>query len=320
MLRLLGLLVLVLAGAGGILFLDYNRTVQQADAGDTAAPSFRSYIEAVPARLVSLSGSSQASPAVLALADMLPQPPEGWTTRPVDKTDVAGFLPKSKGKGDPAEIDLVKAATGTRVAKGAEVAILAYEKGERRVVFQLVRHPDSIFTGLDAISTRFDLQMQAARMPGRPFMTVRGLPVTEDFLGDGMRARYFTASVGAQIQIRVLASKRLKDADLLAFFETLNVQAMNAAVIDRQPGLGEVPVIVLASALGEADLAAYDADRSSSAAAAAQRARDLRAKAEAELAAAASPDAAPASETGGGAVSECTQDGGIKRCTISPGG
>lgn len=322
MLRLMGFLVLVLAGAGGILFLDYNRTVQAAGAGEATAPSFRSYIEAVPARLVSLSGSSQASSTTKPLADLMPRPPEGWTARPVQDTDIASFLPKSRGKGDPASIDLVKAAGSSRAAKGTDVAILAFEKGERRVVFQVTRHPDRIFASLEAIERRFDLQMQAAEVRGRPFITARGLDVTEEFLGDGMRVRYFTASVGAQIQIRVLASKRLKDAELLAFFETLNVQALNAAVIDRQPGLGEVPVMVLASALGEADLAAYEADRAARADAAVRRARDLRAAAEAERALAAEgAGVAPDTGSSPAAVSTCKKDaGGIKRCSVSPQG
>lgn len=184
-------------------------------------------------------------------------------------------------------------------------------------MIQLVRLPDSIFTSLEAADRRHDLQVRAAELRGRPFLTVRGLDVTEEFLGEGMRTRYFTANVGAQIQIRVLASRRLKDGDLVPFFETLNVQAMNAAVIDRQPGLGEVPVLVLGSALGEADLAAYEADRAARAEIAIRRAAELRDLAKAELAA--SADAASAS--GGNPVAtKCRKEDGVKRCTVTTGG
>lgn len=283
MLRLLGLLVLVLAGAGGTLFLDYNRTVQQADAGDAAAPSFRSYIEAVPARLVSLTGSSRSSALPQTLAAMLPQAPKDWTTRPLDEKDIGGFQPKSGKTADPASIDLVR-SFGQSPANGSESTVLVYEAGERRVVIQLTRHPDSIFSGQEEIIRRFELQMEAAVLRGRPAMTIRGLDIVEEFLGDGMRARYFTASVGAQLELKVLASKRLKDADLAGLLQTLNVEAMNAAVIDRKPGLGEVPVIVVASAMGDADRAAYEADRNDQAKAAAIHVQVLRAAFEAGLA------------------------------------
>lgn len=320
MLRLLGLLVLVLAGAVGILFLDYNRTVQQADAGEQATPSFRSYIEAVPARLVSLTGSSRSSVLPLTLAEMLPQPPKGWTTRPLDEKDIAGFQPKSGQNADPASIDLVK-SVGSSPTDGAESAVLAYEDGERRVVFQLLRHPDSIFSGQEEIDRRFELQIEAAVLRGRPAMTIRGLDIIEEFLGDGMRARYFTASVGAQIKLRVLASKRLKDADLAGLLQTLNVQAMNAAVIDRKPGLGEVPVIVVASAMSEADRAAYEADRSDQAKAATLHVRDLRAAFEAGLAAQqTNADATDPAETTAGTGMECNPvAGGVKRCRTGQG-
>jgi hypothetical protein len=149
---------------------------------------------------------------------------------------------------------------------------------------------------------------------------VRGLDVTEEFPGEGIRARYFSADVGAQIQVQVLASRRLKDADLVPFFETLNVQAMNAAVVDRQPGLGEVPVMVLGSALNETDLAAFEADRAARADVAVQRARAERDMAHAELAAATEADgSAPAGEAKPPST-ECRKDsGGIKRCKVTSG-
>ena len=70
------------------------------------------------------------------------------------------------------------------------------------------------------------------------------------------------ADVGAQIHIRVLVPKRMKEAELVAFFETLHVKAMNASVVDNVEGLGDVPVIVLASALTDEDREAYLARKS----------------------------------------------------------
>ena len=320
MLRLFGFLVLVLIGAGGILFVDFNRVVQEASAAESEPPSFQAYLETVPQKLGSLTELARTAPRALDLPDMMPRAPEGWTMRElVDGKggDIEGFLPRSRDKGAADGIKLVKAVASKRVEDGATVAIQTYERGDRRVVIQLVRLPDNIFTAPESADRRHDLQVQAAELRGRPYLTVRGLDVTEEFLGEGLRARYFTASVGAQIQIRVLASRRLTDDDLVPFFETLNVQAMNAAVVDRQPGLGEVPVLVLGSALGEADLAAYEADRAARKASAVRRAGELRALAKADLAV--SAEAAPAS-AGKPAATECRKEDGVKRCKVTTGG
>lgn len=324
MLRLFGFLVLALIGAGGLLFLDFNRMVKAAGASDAEPPSFQAYLQTVPQKLASLTASTGSSAPKLSLEAMLPRAPEGWTMRPLadDNADIAGFLPRSGDTAEAASVGLVKAVASSKVGRGATVALHAYERGERRVVIQLIRQPDDIFTGLDAIDRRHALQVQAAEVRGRPFLTVRGLDVTEEFLGDGMRVRYFTANVGAQIEIRVLASRRLEDAALVPFFETLNVQAMNAAVVDRQPGLGEVPVLLLASALNEDDRAVYEADRAARAASAVQRADALRDQATDALAATTEgADASPTEDPQPGvATSECRTVSGVKRCSVSSGG
>jgi hypothetical protein len=311
-------------GAAGLVALDYYRSLQTASASEGAAEmTFRTYLDGIPARIASVTGSSGTTAGLTGtLADMLPRAPEGWTVRPATADDIDVFLPKSSGDGDPVARDLVKSIASTRVSKGAEVVILTYEKGERRVMVQAVRFPDRIFTDDTALEERFDLQMQSARQPGRPFMTVRGLDVTEDFLGDGMRARYLVADVGAQIRIRVLASKRLKDADLVAFLETLNVKAMNADVVDRQAGLGDLPVIALASAMTDAGREAYEADRSERLAGAVTRAEEQREAARARLASVAPANDGgavknPAEQTESSFTTDCAKGaGGIKRCTV----
>jgi hypothetical protein len=188
----------------------------------------------------------------------------------------------------------------------------------------LARTPEAMATPPKISSCPKDCHRRGVRAFGRPAGRLSQgsgrtrRPETLDHRGTSrMRARYFTASVGAQIQIRVLASRRLKDEDIVPFFETLNVQAMNAAVVDRQPGLGEVPVLVLGSALGEADLAAYVADRAARAESAIRRAAERRDMAEAELAA--SADAAPAGQ-GKPVSTKCRTEDGVKRCTVTTGG
>jgi hypothetical protein len=320
-LRLLGFLVLALLGAGGILLIDFNRLTQEAAAAETEPPSFQAYLESVPEKIVNLAASTRSPTRALALSDMMPPAPEGWTARPLVEGkggDIDSFLPRSGNEGDSAGVELVKAAASTRVEAGGTVAIQAYERGERLVVIQIVRLPDSIFANLDAADRRYEAQVAAAELRGRPFLSVRGLDVTEEFLGEGLRARYFTASVGAQLQIRVLASRRLKDGDLVPFFETLPIRVMNATVVDRQPGLGEIPVLVLASALSEDDRTAFEADRAARASDAIARARAARDLAKAELAA--KTEAAP-QEKAPPATTECkTGAGGIKRCSIGTGG
>jgi hypothetical protein len=320
-LRLFGFLVLVLIGTGGILFLDFNRVVQEASAAEAEPPSFRDYLQSVPEKLAELTESLRTEPRASGVGEMLPPAPEGWTARPLaegDGGDVESFLPRSGNEGDAAGIALVKAVAGGKAEAGATVAVQAYERGERRVVFQIVRLPDSIFTDPAAADLRHEAQIRAAELRGRPFLSVRGMDVTEEFLGEGLRARYFTASVGAQIGIRVLASRRLTDEDLVPFFAALPVQAMNAAVVDRQPGLGEIAVLVVGSALSEDDRAAFEADRAARGASAIARADGLREIAKAELAAAA--DAAP-EEKARPLTTECkTEAGGIKRCSVGTGG
>lgn len=321
MLRLFGFLVLALLGAGGIMLIDFNRLVQEAAAAETEPPSFQDYLESVPEKIISLTASTRSSTRVESVAEMMPPAPEGWTARPLAEGnggDIEGFLPRAGNEGDAAGIELVKAAASNRVEAGGSVAIQAYERGERRVVIRILRLPDSIFANLDAADRRYDAQVQAAELNGRPFLSVRGLDVTEEFLGDGLRARYFTASVGAQIRITVLASRRLKDTDLVPFFESLPVQAMNAAILDRQPGLGEIPVLVLASAMREDDRAAFEADRAARASEAVARAREARDLAKAELAA--TVEAAPAAPAQPAATECKTGAGGIKRCSVATGG
>lgn len=293
MFRLIGFLVMFTLTAGGYMFVDYKMSARWAGREDAEGLTFREYLGGLSGRLAGLGSAASANGMPTKLADMLPKAPEGWTVRPVDAADIEGFLPKNTKKANKDAVATVKAMAATEAGKGAEVAALTYEKGDRKLIVKAVRYPNIIFTSFMAMQQRMELQMRTAEFRGTEFATVRGLDVTEDLLPEGFRGRLFFADVGAQIHLRVLAPSRMKDEDLVPFLETLHVKAMNAGVIDKVEGLGEVPVIVLASALDGAEREAYLAD-------VALREAEAAAKAQADLAEAEAAQAAEAPEAGEG--------------------
>ena len=337
MLRLIGFLFMFALTAGGYMYFDYKMSARWAGSEDAEGLTFSEYLSGLSGRIGGLSGSASAAGLPSKLADMLPRPPEGWTVRPVEPADIDGFLPKDK-KADKTAVATLKAMAEAVSGKGTEVAAFTYEKGDRKLVVKATRYPNIIFTSFMAMQQRMELQMMAAEFRGTEFMTVRGLDVTEDLLPDGFRGRYFMADVGAQIHLRVLAPKRMTDEELVPFFETLHVKAMNAGVIDKVEGLGDVPVIVLASALDQAGRDAYLADLAAREAEEAQR--NAEESAAAEAAAAAQPqqadnngggflgslfgtgdEAAEAAEPATDAAKPGCKTGkdGVKRCTVGAG-
>ncbi|WP_136646268.1 hypothetical protein [Tabrizicola sp. YIM 78059] len=316
MLRLLGFLLFVAVGGGGLLFIDYNNARNAAAARGDQALTLAAYLETVTDRIGNATALAGVAGMSRSLEQMLPAAPDGWTVRAAATEDLADFLPKKGAKVDRKARDQVAAVGSTKAVNGAEVVIRTYERGDRRVVIQAIRYPDRIFTDPDAAEERFRLRIEAAERRGRPFMTVRGLDIAEEFPGEGIRARYFSANVGGQIQIRVLATKRMKDKELIPFFETLHVQAMNAAVVDKVEGLGEVPVILLVSAMKANEREAYEADRARRSEEAVMLARSLR---EADAARAGSVRK-PAAKPTEGFAADCTKGaGGIKRCSVASG-
>jgi hypothetical protein len=258
-LRLVGLFLTFALGTGGFVAVDYTMAKRRASAEDSEGLTFTEYLGGLSSQLTQgLSSGDSGLPS--ALADMMPAAPEGWTVRPTVAKDIEVFLPKNRDDASADARKYVEAMGKARGASGVEVTILTYEKGERRVVIKAMRYPDRIFTSFTAMQQRMELQMRQPEYSSRDVMTVRGLDISEEFLPDGMRARHFMANVGAQIHLRILASKRMKDEDLVPFFQTLNVKAMNASVVDKHDGLGDVPVIVLASFLDDATRATYEAD------------------------------------------------------------
>ncbi|MFN3576584.1 MAG: hypothetical protein ACK4TJ_06365 [Tabrizicola sp.] len=332
MIRLIGSLILFAIMAGGYLYFDYRMSAKWAGREDAEGLTFQEYVSGLTGRIAGLSGAANAAGMPSKLADMLPKPPEGWTVRATTPDDVKPFLPKSTRNADRKALAILEQMAEASAGTGTETVTLAYEKGDRTVLIRAVRYPNIIFTSLAAMQQRMELQMMTAEFRGTEFMTVRGLDVTEDLLPEGFRGRLFLADVGAQIHLRVLAPKRMKDAELLPFFETLHVEAMNASVIDKVEGLGKVPVIVLASAMEQAEREAYLADRKARAAAEAERAAaDRAAAAEAQAAQAGSgggggflggffgggeTENQPAPQDAGKGISCATGKDGVKRCTV----
>lgn len=295
MFRLLGFLVMFALTAGGFMFVDYKMSARWAGREDAEGLTFREYLGGLSGRIAGLGSAASANGMPTRLADMLPKAPEGWTSRPVEAADIEGFLPKNSKKADKAALAMLKAMAEAEAGEGTEVAALTYQKGDRKLIIKAVRYPNVIFTSSMAMQQRMELQMQTAEFRGTEFATVRGLDMTEDLLPEGFRGRIFFADVGAQIHLRVLAPKRMKDAELVPFLETLHVKAMNAGVVDKVDGLGEVPVIVLASALDGAERDAYLADVAARKAEEAAKTESDRAEAEAALTA-----EAPAENASGG--------------------
>ena len=315
MLRWFGMLVTLTIAVGGFLGLDYNLARKLATAEERPAPSFQQYLGDLKIRavgLVSFSRPGKAAPGLTnELAEMLPVPPEGWTVRTAVAKDIEGFLAKNRKDNDPEARKLIESIGKSGAPKGGEALALTFEKGGQRIVIKVVRHPDSIFTEAKSLPRRTELQTAQPPFLRRDFLRVRGLDIAEETLPGKMRARLFFADVGAQIQIWVLAPKRMSDKELLPFFETLQVNAMNAAVVDKEPGLGDVPVIVVISALDQTDRAAHEADR-----AARSTERTLRrAEERAAMAEAAKADGQATTGTSSDVSCKMGSDG-VKRCKV----
>ena len=323
--------------AGGYMFYDFKMSARLAGGAAAETMTFSAYLSHLSGRVAGLSGAASASGLPTKLADMLPRPPDGWKVRAVAAEDIDPFLPASKKKADKAAMAAVQSMLKAEPDEGTEVATLAYQKGDRTVLVRAVRYPNLIFTGFAALDQRANLQNMGAQFRGTEFMTVRGLDVTEDLLPEGFRGRLFLADVGGQIHLRVLAPKRMKDDELVAFFDTLHVEAMNASVIDKVEGLGKVPVVILASALDDTGREAYYTARATRDAEEASREEAGRKAAEAEAASGAAAEEVGVSDMigslfGGGAPkaeapapeakaepkeAACTTNkDGVKRCKV----
>lgn len=270
MLRLIAFLLAVVVAVGGFVVIDYTAAHRAASLDENVELTFRDYLGKLPGRLIGDEDVQSILPPTL--AEMMPKAPQGWTVRPALPDDAEAFLPRDVSKGSSEVRNYVAAVSKEIFGLGTEQVMLTYDRGRTRVIFQAVRFPDpeAMLSGLLGTEQLIEREMTTPQYRPTAFMTVRGLDVTEDLLPEGIRVRYFLSTVGKQIQIKVLASRRLTDRELIPFFETLNVKAMNTSVVAKQDGLGEVPVIVLASALDRETREAYDAARAPEAPAAAE--------------------------------------------------
>ena len=313
MLRLFGILVTLAVGLGGLGFVDYTNWRAKGVQEGRVGLSVQDYLDTLPERFARSEAPATVEGGLpVKLAEMLPLAPDGWSVRPAVAEDAAAFLPRNDGAVSRAEQRRIESLMLPGRTDGPETVVLTYTRGDRQVVFRAERYPDGDFTG-PLTQHRIDLRLQAASVNALPIMTVRGLDVSEAPLPGAMRARMFVAAVGAQIQLTVLASDRMDDADLVPFFQTLHVKAMNASVVAKSPGLGDLPVIALAEAMPEAQRERYKADR------AAKKARLAAIAGLTDEEAAGNvvvPVEATLPQTGFG--SDCVTDAnGIKRCSVS---
>lgn len=268
----------LLAGLGYLAF-DFTLSNRAARAMGEEEIGFGAYVKGwVGLSSILARGDAAGAPMPGELLAMLPKPPEGWQARPVEAADTAPFLTADLDKEQAA---LVRDALEENRGKGLDQARQAYQSGPSVVAFELVRYPDGIFTSFMAMATKMELEMRTAAIPAQDFMSVRGLEVREVRLPEGAPARAFVADIAAQMHLRVTAPAAMGDDELRAFFETLHVPAMNAAVARPVKGMGEVPLIVLASAIDDNTRAAREAERAAAAEAAAE-AQAAEAAAEAE--------------------------------------
>lgn len=248
-----------LLGLGGYLAIDYFLLNQSARSRGEEPISFVTYMGGWTGLAATFAeGDSAARDLPETLVAMMPRAPEGWATAPTRLEDATPFVTPGLS---PEDLALITDAATENEGRGVDQVRTTYTSGPRTVIVELVRYPNLIFTSFAATHLKMELQFRTMEIPTRDFAVVRGLPVLEARLAADAPARVFLADIGGQIHLRVTAPATFADADLLPFLETLHVPAMNADVIDKVPGLGEVPLIVLASGLAPEDHALWQAER-----------------------------------------------------------
>jgi hypothetical protein len=273
--------VFSLLGLCGYMAFDYSMQAREARARGEEPMSVGTYVGGLMqlAGLIAESDGDAAAAPETRLEAMLPKAPPGWTVRPSEPQDAEPFLPPgAKGK----TADKLRAVVQPRKGKGLTTAKVTYQKGARRVIFELLRYPDIIFTSFMAKAQRFELAMSGLDQDSSGFATVRGLELREVRLPGDYGARHFVAAVGDQIHLRILASRSMTDEEMVDFLATLDVPSMNANVVEKTTGLGEVPVIVLASVLDQQSRLEVEAERALWEAKVAAEAAERQAQREAE--------------------------------------
>lgn len=257
-LLLLRFVLFPIFGLSFYLAIDFWNANRMARGGDGDGITVGKYLQGWVSMAAMATEGDDATILPGDLATMMPKAPEGWSMQPTQPQDLDAYLPEGTDKTLAAYL---RAVASPRKGKGLKEVRQTYTQGSRMVIVEMVRYPDFIFTSFAATGVKFELQMTMPEYQPRGFMTVRGMEFVEDVLPEEVALRYFMGNVSAQIWVRVVASRSMSDQDLLAFFGTLHVPAMNANVVDRVAGMGEVPVIVLASAMEAEARAAWEAER-----------------------------------------------------------
>ena len=277
-------LMVPVIGVCGYFVFDFYMANKFARMGDGDGISVGEYIAGIVPGVEAIGVGVETPPEMPTnLADMLPKAPEGWAIRPTEPGDIAVYLTENV---DEKVKRYVGAVVAPRGGNGTEEARFTYTNGSKLVVFEAVRHPNFIFTSFGATQLKMELQFTSSLYRGSDFMTVRGMEFTEDLLPEEAGLRYFFGNVSSQIWIRVLATRSMTDMDMLPFFETLHVPAINASVVEKVSGMGDVPVIVLASAMDAERRAAREAEKGTGKLSRAQERERKKAERAAEKAAA----------------------------------
>jgi hypothetical protein len=257
LLNLLKFVIPPLFALCGYLAFDFWNANRMARMGDGDGVTVGEYLSGLVS-MAALAAESEDAPDLPGdLEAMMPRTPEGWAVQPTVPEDIAAYLPEGV---DPELAAYVGAVVNPRDGNGVKQVRQTYSKGSQRVVVEMIRYPDFVFTSFAATGVKFELQMTSPKYRGQGFMTVRGMEMVEDVLPEEVGLRYFMGDVSSQIWVRVLATRTMTDEELLPFFQTLHVPAMNGNVVDKVAGMGEVPVIVLASAMEAEARAVWEAE------------------------------------------------------------
>lgn len=267
----------------GYLAFDYSMSNRAARAMGESEISFGAYVMGW-ADMIEIVGTGVTEPGATAmpgdLVAMLPKAPEGWVQRAMTPQDLAAVL----GLGLAGEdLGLASDALQDNGGKGLDQARMAYDSPAGVVVAELVRYPDTVFTSFMAMSVKFELEMKTMSIQSSDFMTVRGFEVRRAALPKSAPVQVLLGDLGGQLHLRVTAPATMADTDLVPFFQTLHVPAMNAAIVRPVPGMGEVPVVVLASVLDDQTRIAFAAEQEAARAAAAEAKKAQEDEAKAKL-------------------------------------
>lgn len=171
------------------------------------------------------------------LAEYLPAAGNGWKRSEVDDKDVPRMLVREArdvldgGGGLPGEDARSLAAVGAP-REDAQMAAFTYVRERDRIVVELARYPDAVFTDTARAVEKAALVGWVAEEGVEPIGTLTGMQVWEARISPGLGARLAIASVGGQVQLRVVHPEKLAAAEVMALLQGLDVVALNGMVVE----------------------------------------------------------------------------------------